>query len=673
MDHKEKIIKDLYTLRETFNKQAGVNAQVLIAESRYHHAQLIMDQATTTTQSKKHTLTDKIDGIICNRLLGPIILFATLLLVYELAIVQGYNLTNYWWPVLGWFQDTIESLLPAQGFFADPMLTALILWVVQGITAVLNYIPIFIILFALVAIMEDSGYMARIAFILDRLFKPFGLHGQSALPLMLGGLYVGGCAIPGIMATRAIKDEKARLATILVVPLMNCLAKIPFYVLLIDIFFIQYAGFMMFMISTITIFMALIVSKILSLTVLKNYETAPFIMEMPPYHLPSLNNVLRRVFERTWMFLKKVLTIIIFVMIGLYFLLNFPGLGKSTTEAYQRQAERVVSELITTIGIDNPYRSSLNTPEKIAAYFSFDNELSSEKRDVTDESRIWEINRKYLLKDPEFFKIASKGSFQLDSKWIESLEDYKQDYRQAFNTFSVYTGSLDEKELIRAYNEFYSRWEETNSLFFGIVRTGSITLTGNTIKDTDAALVSKHIRQIERDRKAMRKEVHDQILESSYLGTFGKWLEPITKYIGFNWKINVGLISALAAKENTVATLGSIYQTDDDQGSQALGEKIASQEGGLSPLHAAAMIIFMALYPPCLASLLTISAEAGVKWMLFAFAYPTLIGFIFAFILFTGGGLLGLSGLQAMLALYILLAVVMIGMGFIKPRKKKMV
>ncbi|HPF17470.1 MAG TPA: nucleoside recognition domain-containing protein [Thermotogota bacterium] len=673
MENKEKLIKDLYKLRDSFNKKAGVNAQVLIAESRYHHAQLIMDQTTTTTRSKKHTLTDKIDGIVCNRLLGPIILFATLLLVYELAIVQGYNLTNYWWPVLGWFQDTIESLLPAQGFFSDPTLTALTLWVVQGITAVLNYIPIFIILFALVAIMEDSGYMARIAFILDRLFKPFGLHGQSALPLMLGGLYVGGCAIPGIMATRAIKDDKARLATILVVPLMNCLAKIPFYVLLIDIFFIQYAGFMMFMISTITIFMALIVSKILSLTVLKNYETAPFIMEMPPYHLPSLTNVFRRVVERTWMFLKKVLTIIIFVMIGLYFLLNFPGLAKNETEAYSMQAQEIADELIVALGVNNPYASTLNTPEKIAAFFDFDDELSSELNGVTDENKIWDINRRYLLKDPEFFKIASKGSFELHKNWIESLDDFSRDYQQALVAFSTYTASLQEYELIQVYNDFYSQWEDSNPLYFNIVRTGSITITGHTIKDADAATISKHIRQVERDRKALRKEVHDQVLQSSFLGTFGKWLEPLTKYTGFNWKINVGLISALAAKENTVATLGSIYQTTDGQGSQALGEKMASQESGLTPLHAAAMIIFMALYPPCLAALLTISAEAGFKWMLFAFAYPTIMGFIFAFILFTGGGLLGLTGLQAMLTMYILLAIVMIVMGFVKPRKEKAV
>ncbi len=674
MGKNEKIIMDLHTIRDNFNDSSDVNAQILIAESRYHKAQQIIDNTTTSTGTKKRTLTDKIDAIVCNRIGGPIILFATLLLVYELAIVQGYNLTNYWWPVLGKIQDTIESLLPAQGFFSTPMITSLVLWVVQGVNAVLNYIPIFIILFALVAIMEDSGYMARIAFILDRVFKPFGLHGQSALPLMLSGLYVGGCAIPGIMATRAIKDEKARLATILVVPLMNCLAKIPFYVLLIDIFFIKYAGLMMFMISTITIFIALIISKILSLSVLKDYETAPFLMEMPAYHIPSLTNVFRRVVERTWMFLKKVVTIIVFVMIALYFLLNFPGLEKAKLDAYNRQAETVVSEFTNEIGSSNPYTQSVNTTEKIADYFAFDDQLRSARRGITDEKRIWAINRKYIMKDPEFFKIASKGSFELNPEWIEGLGTYKLDYERAFTSFSAYNADISGTQQTSAWHQFYASWEAANPLFFSIVRTGSVSINANIIKDSDAANCSKMIRQIEKDSKRLRKTFNDEILLSSFLGSFGKWLEPLTKYVGFNWRVNVGLISALAAKENTVATLGSIYQTEDgDENAQELGDKIASQEKDMTPLHAGAMIIFMALYPPCLAALITISAEAGFKWMLFAFAYPTILGFIFAFILFTGGGLLGLSGLQAMLVLYLALFIIMIGMGFVKTKKREVV
>src|SRR6056297_3302232 len=156
---------------------------------------------------------------------------------------------------------------------------------------------------------------------------------------------------------------------------------------------------LMFMISTITIFIALIISKILSLTVLKNYETAPFLMEMPAYHLPSFTNVFRRVVERTWMFLKKVLTIIIFVMIVLYFLLNFPGLGKAKLEANNQRAETIVSAFIGEIEANHPYALSLNTPEKIADYFGYDNAFSASKRGISDERKTWTINREFLMKD----------------------------------------------------------------------------------------------------------------------------------------------------------------------------------------------------------------------------------------------------------------------------------
>ena len=667
--NREKIIDTLNKIREDFNNNSEVNAQIHIAESRYFKAQSIIDSSTKSDETKKKTFTDKVDAIVCHRFFGPIILILTLLGVYQLAIVQGYNLTNYWWPVLGAFQDAVESILPQAGFFSDPLITSLIMWVVQGVNSVLNYIPIFIILFALVAIMEDSGYMARIAFILDRIFKPFGLHGQSALPLMLGGLYVGGCAIPGIMSTRAIKDEKARLATILVVPLMNCLAKIPFYVLLIDIFFIEHAGFMMFMISTITIFVALIVSKILSLTVLKNYETAPFLMEIPAYHMPSFTNVFRRVIERTWSFLKKVLTIIIFVMVALYFLLNFPGVGAEKQTAYDADVETVVSDFVASLG-SNSYADSFDTVEEMGDYFAFLSRYNKDKRGITDETVLMDINLKYLLQDPEHFKVAVKGSFLLDEEVLEGFNIYKEDYEKALSGFRTYAAYKPAEEMVSEYNQFYDAWNDANPVFFSIVRSGKAIVQGIKVSDSEAKAVSKALKTADRSRKILQKTYHDETLQGSFLGSLGTWLEPATKYLGFNWKINVGLISALAAKENTVATLGSIYQSDDEDGAQKLGDKIAEQEEGMTPLHAAAMIIFMALYPPCLATLITISAEAGFKWMFFSLIYQTIIGFIFAFLIFTGGSLLGLSGLNAMIVLYVLLFILLIVMGFIKPKNK---
>ena len=162
----------------------------------------------------------------------------------------GYELTNYTWPILAKFREIVANLLPSAGFLEDPYTRSMGLWLVDSANTLLNYVPIFIILFALIAMLEDSGYMARIAFILDKVLHRFGLHGQSTLPLILGGVFAGGCAVPGIMATKGIPDNRARMATIFAVPFMNCLAKVPLYTLLLGIFFAQDKSLMMFYIST---------------------------------------------------------------------------------------------------------------------------------------------------------------------------------------------------------------------------------------------------------------------------------------------------------------------------------------------------------------------------------------------------------------------------------------
>lgn len=233
-------------------------------------------------------------------------------------------------------------LLPAPGFLEDPLLRELGLWCVKSVTSILNYLPIFFILFALIAVLEDSGYMPRMAFLLDRVFHRFGLHGQSTLPLILGGVYVGGCAVPAVMATKAIPDERARLATILITPMMNCLAKVPLYLLLIDACFADRAGLALFFIATVSLFMALPVAKALSLTVLRGKARAPFIMEMPPYHLPTLRGVLLRAVERVLLFAKKIVTVVLAVAVVVFTLISYPGIGPEAKARFEAEADVAV-------------------------------------------------------------------------------------------------------------------------------------------------------------------------------------------------------------------------------------------------------------------------------------------------------------------------------------------
>ena len=178
--------------REKFISQYKEAPEKVIAQRRYLTAEKIVEGVIKRKKEVTLTLSDKIDKVVCHKVFGFIILAAVIYGLYELSIVQGYNITNYTWPILASFRNLMAKILPHEGFIFDPLLRSVPLGVIDGIVAVLNYVPIFLILFALIAILEDTGYMARMAFILDRIFRRFGLHGQSTLPYILGGVYVGG-------------------------------------------------------------------------------------------------------------------------------------------------------------------------------------------------------------------------------------------------------------------------------------------------------------------------------------------------------------------------------------------------------------------------------------------------------------------------------------------------
>lgn len=186
------ILEYVETKRQEFASQHNEAPERFIAIRRYQRADEIVKHSLRERRKVTLTLSDRIDRVVCNRFLGPVIVAGVIYALYELSIVQGYKLTAYSWPVLAWFKELVASILPSPGFIEEPFIRSLTLGVVDGIIAVLNYVPIFLILFTLIAILEDTGYMPRMAFILDRIFRHFGLHGQSTLPLILGGVYVGG-------------------------------------------------------------------------------------------------------------------------------------------------------------------------------------------------------------------------------------------------------------------------------------------------------------------------------------------------------------------------------------------------------------------------------------------------------------------------------------------------
>jgi len=579
--------------------EVGSEPARLITTAYYRQAAELSDKCVKRESQARESFTSKADAILLHRFFGPLILVGVVYILYYLSIVKGYQLTHYTWPWLASFRNLVISILPKEGLLFDPVMRSIVLSVVDGLIAVLNYVPIFAILFSLVAILEDTGYVPRMAFIMDRVFRQFGLHGQSMFPMVLGGVVVGGCAVPGIMATRTIKDQRARIATILVIPLLNCLAKTPLHIMLIEMFFREYRPFAIFFISTISLVIALTVSKILSLTVLKSEESAPFLMEMPPYHMPTILGVLQRCWERLWLFFRKIVVVVIPVMVIVFALTSLPGLNTAKRELYLAELDKIVEDFQAAVGDESPY-ASVVSDDNLTELVRFSKEFDLAKKAARSEAGLKKVHRKFMARDLAFYKLSNRGRFELD----------------------------------------------------GVMET-----------DVEAARISRYYRGFERERKALRSRLRDDTINHSVLGIIGRSFEPITKYAGFDWKVNIALLSSFAAKESSVATLGGIYGLD---GGIGLEGQVDAEDLGWTDLHALALMVFMVVFPPCIPTLLAVKMETGkTLWMVFAGLYPVVLGLVLAGLIYTGGNALGLTGIQAMVAFYVLSTLIMLVLAMI--------
>ncbi len=587
---KQQLIDDL---TDEIHKRYDLDVDQGFARLRYDNADTLFHECVKEHRSGQENLTNKIDRVVLNHWLAFPVLGAVIYLIYQLSIVGGYELTNYTWPILASIKNWIIGWLPQAQFIDVPPITDFVIWMVNSTIALLNYVPIFFILFGLIAILEDVGYMPRMAFILDRVFKRYGLHGQSTLPLVLGGALVGGCAVPGVMATKGIADERARLATILTVPYMNCMAKVPFYTLLLGAFFPEQMTLMMFYISTVTLFIALSVARLITATFLSNKETAPFIMELPAYHLPTVKGVLLSALQRVWLYIKKVVTIVLAIAVVLFVLLQYPGIPAETMGQFRLSAEKALSD--------------------------FDH------------------------------KAQKTGHYQLVDEQMEVfalLNLYDQYKAQRMLTSS--------KEAVDSLDQAFMA---ANPELFPLVRP----------QGGDAKKINKAVRKLSKVSKKIRMAMKNEKISNSFLGMFGRALEPVSQYCGFDWRINVAFLSSFAARESAVATLGSIYE-NGQQGQRA--ENALASDGAYTPLHAVAMLIFMILSPPCIATMVVVKLQSNsYRWMAFATIFPISLGLITSALFFTMATHLGWSGEEMMRYFYLSAAAIAIALG-LSNRKK---
>ncbi|HEV8587931.1 MAG TPA: ferrous iron transport protein B [Pyrinomonadaceae bacterium] len=325
---------------------------------RYARIERIVSEATEAKQRQKST-SEKIDRFVTHRLLGPLILVLVLLVVFQSIFSWATLPMSLIENVFGALGNFVRLNTPA-GLFTDLLVDG----VIAGVGGVLVFLPQILLLFFFIAVLEDSGYMARAAFLMDRLMRSVGLHGKAFMPLLSSFA----CAVPGIMATRTIENPKDRIATIMIAPFMSCSARLPVYTLMIAALFagqtvlgfISTGALIILGMYLLGIVAAIVVASLLRRTVLKA-PTPPFVMEMPPYRVPSVRNVARAMLMRATIFLKRAGTVILAVSILLWALAAFPRAktnnakdSQSTQleQSFVGRAGHVIEPLIKPLGFD---------------------------------------------------------------------------------------------------------------------------------------------------------------------------------------------------------------------------------------------------------------------------------------------------------------------------------
>ena len=331
---------EIKTLEDAFDD----DTESIITNERYVYISSIIGKCVTKGQKGGMTVSDKIDRIVTNRWLALPIFAVVMFIVYYVSITTvGGFLTDWTNDVL--FGDiippAIEKALVAVNC-ADWLQGLILDGIVAGVGAVLGFVPQMLVLFIFLAFLEGCGYMARVAFIMDRIFRKFGLSGKSFIPMLIGS----GCGVPGIMASRTIESDRDRKMTIMTTTFVPCGAKLPIIALIAGAFF-NNAGWVAWSAYFVGVAAIICSGIILKKTKMFSGEPAPFVMELPAYHMPTVGNVLRSMWERGWSFIKKAGTIILLSTIVLWFLMSF---GWVDGKFGMLEAEQLNDSILASIG-----------------------------------------------------------------------------------------------------------------------------------------------------------------------------------------------------------------------------------------------------------------------------------------------------------------------------------
>ena len=456
LPNRDEIIAARFNEQKRMSELLGSSLESALVDAKYSFIQGALAETYEPNKGKrrKHTLTDRIDALVTNKWLAFPIFFFLLYLVFSGTFALGeYPMQWIEWFVAK-FSSFMASAIP-EGWLKDLVIDG----VIGGVGSVLVFLPNILLLYLFISLLEDTGYMARAAFIMDKLMHKIGLHGKSFIPMIMGF----GCNVPAIMATRTIESHKSRLITMLIVPLMSCAGRMPVYILIAGAFFPRHAGIVLLGLYALGIILAMVGAKVMSLFLKE--DDLPFVMELPPYRVPTAKSIFRHTWEKGKEYLSKMSGIILVCSLALWFLGYFPN------------------------------------------------------------------------------------------------------------------------------HDAYSSPQEQQ--------------------------------------------------EHSFIGYIGKAIEPVLEPLGFNWRMGVGIVAGVGAKELVVSTLGVMYADDEP----VAGEPVADGADGtrlqraltrsVTPAGALAYMVFILLYFPCVATFIAIRNESGSwKWAIVTAVYTIVLAWIAAFITF---------------------------------------
>ena len=564
-------------LRTELNK--SLDMDIIFQERRHGFAVDVFTQVLTVVPKHQDTRSDKIDKILTNRWLGLPIFLLIMWVMFYLVITLAETPQH-------WIEDGFKMLTDYLGTaIEDELLKSLINdGIIGGVGAVLSFIPNIVLLFVCISFLEDTGYMARAAFVIDRVMRGVGLHGKSFIPMLLGF----GCNVPSIMGARILDNPKDRMITILVSPFMSCSARLPIYTLLASALFPpEDAPTILLGIYVLGIAVALITAKVLRKYVFKG-AAEPFVMEMPPYHLPTLRSVVTHMWERSIMYFKKAATFILAASILIWFLTSFPQDVEYSQDYDAAKAEvTAMHEQKATTILDEAQLANDGDKDKVSEIYDQMLALDEEHKD-----------------DPK------------DDSEEATTEEPAQDQAEA-------SDAADKEEV-----EEPAYFEELKS---------------EELYPVAWSLYVNHKKE-EGEVKDLDLKQGKEKIEQSYAAQLGRFIEPVMEPLGFSWRVNIAVIAAVAAKEVMISTLGTIYAIEaSEDDSTSLADFLAN-DPEFTPSIGLGLMVFALLYLPCLATMAVLKRETeSWKWFGAVFLYTSTLAWVGAFIAVHLGRALGLG------------------------------